>query len=193
MSSAEETAQWFVDVWADEVRGRVRDVREDRKRFDDLDHAYERGEWTITERDLLTRGQQLWVAQHHLVWATNQLEQWVRRLARERGKPEAEPDPVLTALRDALEHLDDAVLDEDIASAGPGKGNRALRRLPGSQLYIGTFGSHRMFGLVDPEDIERRALAIVTTADRLEQQAEDYVHDLMARGEWPPGDGDVDE
>ncbi|WP_324273759.1 hypothetical protein [Blastococcus brunescens] len=139
------------------------------------------------------RGQRLWVAQHHLVWATNQLEQWVRRLAREQGGPEPEPDPVLTALRDALEHLDDAVLDEDIASAGPGKGNRALRKLPESQLYIGTFGSHRMFGLVDPEDIERRALAIVTTADRLEQQAEDYVHDLMARGDWPPRDGDIDE
>ncbi|WP_324273760.1 hypothetical protein [Blastococcus brunescens] len=43
MSSAEEAAQWFVDVWADEVRARVRDVREDRKRFDDLDRAYERG------------------------------------------------------------------------------------------------------------------------------------------------------
>ena len=50
-----------------------------------------------------------------------------------------------------------------------------------------------MFGLVDPEDIERRALAIATTADRLEQQAEDHVHDLMARGEWPPRDGDIDE
>jgi hypothetical protein len=193
VDAAGDTAQWFVDVWADEVRGRVREVKAGRKRFEELDRAYEHGEWTLTEHDLLVRGQRLWAAQHHLVWAANQLEQWVRRLAREQGLPEPTPDPVLTALRDALEHLDDAVLDEDTAAAGPGKGNRSLRKLPGGQLFIGVFGSQRLFGLVDPDDIERRALAIVTTADRADQGAEDYVHDLMARGEWPPWDHEVDE
>ncbi len=194
MSAAEETAQWFVDVWAGEVRGQVRAVQAARTRFDDLDRAYERGEWTLTEHDLLREGQRLWAAQHHLVWAGNQLEQWVRRLAREQGVEEPAPDPVLTALRDALEHLDDAVLDDDTASAGPGKGNRSLRKLPGGQLFLGVFGSRRMFGLVDPDDIERRALAVVNTADRLDQAAEAYVYDLMVRGEpLDFGDPELDE
>ena len=55
------------------------------------------------------------------------------------------------------------------------------------------FGSQRLFGLLDPNDVERRALAIATTADRADQEAEDYVHDLMARGEWPPWEPAVDE
>ncbi|MCZ2818015.1 hypothetical protein [Modestobacter sp. VKM Ac-2984] len=186
MTSAQESAQWFVDLWADEVRSLVHDVRADRQRLDELDRAYERGEWTITEHDLMACGRRLWARQHHLVWAANQLERWVRRLAKEQGQPEIPADPELTALRDALEHLDDAVLDDDTASAGPGRNNRSLRKLPGGQLYIGAFGASRLFGLVDPADLERRALAIVTTADRLEQEAADYAHDLMARGEWPP-------
>lgn len=193
MRPAEEGAQWFVDVWAEEVRRLVHDVRADRHRLDELDRAYERGEWAISEHDLMARGQRLWARQHHLVWAANQLEQWLRRLAKEQGQPEIPADPVLTALRDALEHLDDAVLDEDTASAGPGRGNRSLRKLPGEQLYIGAFGTSRLFGLVDPADLERRALALVTTADRLDQEAEDYAHDLMARGEWPPWEEDIEE
>jgi hypothetical protein len=60
-------------------------------------------------------------------------------------------------------------------------------------LFIGVFGTQRLFGLVDPDDIERRALAIVTTADRLDQDAEDYVHDLMVRGEWSWREHEDDE
>lgn len=186
MSAAERGAQFFVDVWADDVRRRVREVRAAREQYDQMDRAYERGEWTLTEHDLERLGQRLWAAQHHLVWATNQLEQWVRRLAKEQGTTEPDPDPVLTALRDALEHLDDADLDEDTASAGEGKRNRSLRKLPGGQLFIGSVGSHRLFGLVDPQDIERRALAITTTADREDQAVEDWVQEQIVRGEWPP-------
>jgi hypothetical protein len=47
-----------------------------------------------------------------------------------------------------------------------------------AKLYVGGFGSQRLFGLVDLEDIERRAWVIVTTADRLEQEVEDHVHDV---------------
>lgn len=74
MSAAERGGQFFVDVWADDVRRRVREVRATREQYDQMNRAFERGESTLTEQDLKGLGQRLWAAQHHLVWATNQLE-----------------------------------------------------------------------------------------------------------------------
>jgi hypothetical protein len=74
-------------VWADDVRRRVSDVRAAREQYDQMDRADERAEWTLTEHDLERLVQRLWAAQHHLVWATNQLEQWVRRPATNRAPP----------------------------------------------------------------------------------------------------------
>jgi len=39
-----------------------------------------------------------------------------------------------------------------------------------------------LFDLIDSEEIEQRAW---TSTDRLEQEAEDYVADRRAHGEWP--------
>ena len=59
-------------------------------------------------------------------------------------------------------------------------------------LRIGmTADPRRLFDLLDSEEVERRALAVVTTADRLEAEGEAWAQELMARGEWPP-DEDVE-
>jgi hypothetical protein len=42
-----------------------------------------------------------------------------------------------------------------------------------------------MFDLVDDADLERRALAITTTSDRLMVEAEAFVDWLRSNGEWP--------
>jgi hypothetical protein len=50
-----------------------------------------------------------------------------------------------------------------------------------------------LFGLVDPVDMERRALTMVTTADRLEQEAEDSRTTSWLGAGWPPWASDISE
>ncbi len=99
---------------------------------------------------------------------------------------------MLADLRNALEHLDEAELDGYVASAGEHpRRNRSLRNLPDAQLRIGmTADPRRLFDLLDSDEVEQRALAVVTTADRLEAEGEAWAQELMARGEWPPTGGE---
>lgn len=117
--------------------------------------------------------------------SAHQLERWSRRLAAEKGDFANPPDQVLTALRNSLEHLDEADLDDD-AHATPSpdsKGNRSLRALPGSRLLIGTRGA-LLFELVDPAVIEQRAAAIVdATEDDLMSEADAWVAEIGLTGE----------
>ncbi|SEP29678.1 hypothetical protein [Trujillonella endophytica] len=197
MSAAEETAEALVDVWVEEVRRLVPEVQAVREKYDRDSRAMDRNDsWPpLTEEDMFANWRRLWAAQHHLVWAAYQLERWVARLARERRQKKPKPDPVLADLRNALEHLDEADLDEftAMATSNPAR-TTSLRKLPGGQLLIGTGGNpRRLFNLIDSAEIEERAWAVTTSTDRLEQEGEDYAHDLMARGEWPPWEPDDEE
>lgn len=129
------------------------------------------------------------------MWAAHQLERWVRRLALERHIAAPELDPVLADVRNALEHLDEAELGEFTAIAGDHpRRNRSLRNLPGGQLFIGTSRHpRRLFDLIDSAEIERRAFAVTTTAYRLDDEAEDYVRDVVSRGEGPPGSAEGED
>jgi hypothetical protein len=199
VSAAEATAQSLIDVWASEVRRLVPEVRALRQQYDlhlqrveeDVRRLNEGkgGDWSLGEHYTYATWRRFWAAQHHLVWAAHQLERWVRRLARERGTPEPEPDPLLPVLRNALEHLDEAELDGYlVASAGDHpRRNRALRNLPDARLHIGmTADPRRLFDLLDSDEVERRALGVVTTADRLAAEAAAWAEELTARGEWSP-------
>lgn len=146
-------------------------------------------EWSPTELDLHESFRRLWAAQHHLVWAAHQLERWQRRLAREREEPERPRDPVLDDLRNALEHLDEAVLeDPNAALAGDDpRLNRSLRRLPQCQLPIASSG-RLMFQVLDVADIERRVWAIATAADRAMTEVEDWIAEHGLPGPEPEDD-----
>lgn len=87
----------FVDIWADEVRRLVPEVKRLRAQHDRLDDRGDEG--APTDYDFYDSFRRLWAAQHHLVWAANQLERWTRRLAQERREPEPVPDALLTDLR----------------------------------------------------------------------------------------------
>lgn len=185
MSDAEETAQALVDVWADEVRRLVPEVRAVREKYGRDSRAMDRGDtWPpLTEHDMFANWRRLWAAQHHLVWAAHQLERWVARLAREQRRKVPKADPVLGDLRNALEHLDEADLSVATATAtsNPAR-TKSLRKLPGGQLLIGTGGQpRRLFDLIDSAEIEQRAWAITTSTDRLEEEAEAWAEDLMSR------------
>lgn len=192
MAETDLGSEIFVDIWAEEVRRRVPAVTELRKKHTRDLRAADYGEdWSPTENDLSENFRRLWAAQHHLVWAAHQLERWAKRWSIERGESPADPDPVLADLRNALEHLDEATIDEEQATATAGdnhRRNRSLRRLPGAQLFIGTSNS-LLLGLIDSADLERRALSIVTTTDQLMEEAEAWV----AEYGWSLPDEDEDE
>ena len=110
----------------------------------------------------------LWVAQHQVVWSAHQLESWSRRLAVERGDAPSPRDQVLADLRNALEHLDEAVFeDEAHCAAGPDRRNRSLHALPRGELFLGPdlHGGSKLFGLIDPADLDQRALAVIEAAE----------------------------
>jgi hypothetical protein len=171
---SEQSCEMFVQIWAEEVTRQVKHVRRRRDKATEDLRAAEYGEdWSPTDHDLHRNFRALWPAQHQLVWAAYQLERWRRRLAMERNEPPPALDPVLANLRHALEHLDEADLDDELYAEAGATRNRSLRALPDSRLLIGTHG-RLLFGLVDPDDVERRALLIVDAIEISEMnEAED--------------------
>ena len=124
------------------------------------------------ELDLARNARQQWADEQALVWAAHQLERWSRRLAMERGEDPMPRDKVLADLRNALEHLDEA--DFDGGAAVPGEGSRSLAALPGARLSI-RLGGRLAFGLIEVDELERRALALVDAVEEeLMQEAADW-------------------
>ena len=80
-------------------------------------------------------------------------------MARERDETVPLRDAMLANVRNALEHLDEAALDdESVAAAGNDpKANRSLRQLPGACLRIGDAGGPLLFELVDPEECDENS------------------------------------
>jgi hypothetical protein len=113
-----------------------------------------------------------------LVWAAYQVERWAQRLAEERGDDPPPRDEVLANVRNALEHLDEAEFEGSHAVPGL-SGNRSLRKLPGERLPLFAGYNGLAFGLIDPGELERRALGVVATIeDELMERAADWWADM---------------
>lgn len=152
----------------------VERVRQIRRKTDADDRAFEYMEdWSPTQLDLEKNFRAQWAEEQTLVWAAHQVERWTRRLAQERGVQPPPRDQVLADLRNTLEHLDEAEFEDNHAVPGD-KGNRSLRALPNARLAIET-GDRRAFGLIDVDELERRALAVVgAVEDELMEEAADW-------------------
>ena|SRR5690242_707989 len=174
-----ETSQVFVQMWAEAVARQVEQVCEVRRKVAADGRAYERNEdYSPTNEDIVHNFRTEWAEEHTLIWAAYQLERWAQRLARERQEQPPPSDPVLAPLRNALEHLDDAEFEGGEAVPGPGDKNWSLRKLPDSRLLIAT-GQNRAFGLIDVDELEERALAVVRDAEeRLIDEAESWWLDM---------------
>ncbi|MEU7015906.1 hypothetical protein [Streptomyces sp. NPDC046385] len=101
-----------------------------------------------------------------LVWSAYQLERWRKRLAQERGRESPPPDKVLSQVCNALERLDEAEFQEGgfaVAREERGNSGRSLRELPGGGLSL--YAGGKLYGLVDAEEIEKRALNVVSTIE----------------------------
>ncbi|MGW2918183.1 hypothetical protein ACWDBF_09990 [Streptomyces angustmyceticus] len=182
--NAQHTAQEFVQRWAEAVLRQAARTREVRKKSAEDDRAHERGEepgldsWTLTANH-----RELWTEEHMLVWAAHQLERWRARLAKERGETAPQENEALKDARDALEHLDEAALGMDAATPPEGakKQNqgRALRKLPGQAMSLNV-GGDKLFEVLDPEVIDREALAVVASIEaELNDWAVDHYAELM--------------
>jgi hypothetical protein len=131
-----------------------------------------------TGLDLARISRAQWAEEQTLVWAGHQVERWARRLAEERGDEPPPRDQVLANLRNALEHLDDAEFEG--GNAAPGDRSWSLKALPNSRLAIET-GHHLAFGLIDVDELERRALAVVgTVEDELMRETADWWADMSS-------------
>lgn len=157
MSEAEEACVTFVRAWAESALRQIDRVREVRQQAARLNRQLDR-EWDASlEKALEPLWRQNWTEEHSLVWALHQLERWASRLARERGVEPTAHNAELRDLRNALEHLDEAVLNKGhLAEAGDDpKTNRSMRRVAGGNISIATGG--KLFGRLDLGDLETTA------------------------------------
>jgi hypothetical protein len=133
-------------------------------------------DWSPTEDDLERSFRQMWAANATVVWTGYQAQRWLARLAREIDEPvplEIEP---LKVLRNALEHLDTALFDEDgVATADPtDKGAWSLRAL-GALPVQSWAPDGPLFALVDVGALQRLSGEILGRLGALmDAIAEDY-------------------
>ncbi|GAQ59350.1 hypothetical protein a10_09252 [Streptomyces acidiscabies] len=116
-----------------------------------------------------------------LVWSAYQLERWRARLAKERGEEPPPESQRLKDARDALEHLDEARLEEDGARPPADKGiqGKALRKLP-EQFLRFSLGNSKLFEVLDPNKLDEEALEVVASIEKeLEAQVLAAYEDLL--------------
>jgi hypothetical protein len=182
-SDDEKLCKTFVQMWAEAMIRQVKRVKQLRIKAAKDGRSFERMEdWSPTTEDLAENSRAQWAEEQTLVWAAHQLARWAKRLAEERCQDLPEPDEVLSNLRNALEHLDEAEFTDEasfVKGAVPGEGskNRSLRALPSSRLSISTpegLGPPA-FGLIAVEELEQRAEAYVRRIeDEMMAEAESW-------------------
>jgi hypothetical protein len=127
----DDDVKLFVLVWAEAVLRQLERVRAQREKSSiDLYNNERRDPLGPSDEVLYRNFRAQSVEEHMLVWAAYQLERWTRRFATDRGEPVPEADPVLAAVRNTLEHLDEADFEKSHAVPGSLGRNTSLRSLP---------------------------------------------------------------
>lgn len=177
-------ARMFTQRWADGTLRQAARLREALRRATNLDWMYERmKDPTLTEWDIAEKVDEVWVEQHLLMVSAQQFEKWARRMAEARGEVRPEEDRLMRLLRNSLEHLDEAELNDSEALPGP-SGNRSLRDLPGSRLPLGvTLGTDKIMvcDLVELDEIENNCRQLANAIlDEIERPAIDaYINQMI--------------
>lgn len=124
----------FTQRWAEATLRQATRLRYALQRASSLDRAYERmGDPTLAELDIAAKIDEVWTEQHILMVSARQFEKWAKRMAAACAEVRPEEGRLMRLLRNSLEHLDEAELNELEALSGP-SGNRSLRDLPGGRL-----------------------------------------------------------
>jgi hypothetical protein len=161
-----DDVMFFVHGWTEAVLRQLERVKEQREKSRiDLRNNERMEEWSPPDEVLYRNFGVQWVEEHMLLWAAYQLERWTRRLATERGEPQPVPDPALAAVRNALEHLDEANFEDGYAVPGRLGRNTSLRSLPGASLAIALGGGGLFVNSIKMDEIEKRAEAALDMAN----------------------------
>lgn len=177
-SPAGDHALLFARTWAERLADElplaiatseqlVRDSR-DSERMED---------WSPSADDLERSFRRMWAANATVVWTGYQAQRWLARLAREIGEPKPAEVESLKVLRNALEHLDTALFDEDgMATADPAdRAAWSLRKL-GAVPVQSWAADGPLFALVDVDSLQRLSGEITARLDALiDAIVEDYV------------------
>jgi hypothetical protein len=190
MNEAEYEAAGLVETWAEAV---LRQVGSYRNAWSLLNQAWDHFDradngWSPAADERSRAFRTLWAEAHLLVWSARQLEVWVVRLAKERAELAPAEDPWLKTLRDALEHLNEAKfrngqavpgrLALDTVAAGRKWTKplwKALLALPERSLETCVVDDGRLFGLVEPERLEKAAYEAL---ERIESERLDYAAEM---------------
>lgn len=165
--------------WAGAVREQLHNVKKRVANYIDVEIMYERMDGDVTMDQLAASWQAAWAAEALLVICADNLERWVKRLYRERGREPAPAHPQLRALRNAIEHMDESEFEDDewIARAAGSKQNRGLGSLPDASLSIAVGSRGAVFGLISHDDLQGIVDALIS---ELDQEIDDYARDMYA-------------
>lgn len=178
-----EEVRSFARRWAEGTLRQAARYREAYRHAYALDDCWERLDSdTLTWDDVVEASETAWVEGHLLVVAAHQMNTWRRRMLTERGTLEPQSSPGLADLRNALEHMDQALFvdGEPVRDPAINRKNWALDKLARSPaLYL---QSKRMYllGLLDVDDLETVAREIAgDIVDEIEAPAIDAYVDLL--------------
>jgi len=165
--------------WADATYELLVQSRDRRRRHRNLDSMYERMDgdgvtWGAVEEAL----RRVWSTDCLLILSASNLESWVRKLYRARRRRVPESLPNLKQLRNAIEHLDEAELDEEswTASARTKSSEKhGIGSLPNQSLALGITGDGKLFGVITHNELETLVHSLLRElADELDDYAQSW-------------------
>jgi hypothetical protein len=165
-------------AWAEQTAEQLRTAQNCRRRYEAVESTYERmdhdGEIT---RDVVSSAfRALWTSEALLITSASNLDRWMSKLYRARNRRPRTDVEHLRTLRNALEHLHEANIDDDnwIATARTPTAERSgIGALPDARLSIGLEG-----GVITHDDLTALVRSLL---DELDAELRDYAADWI---EW---------
>lgn len=177
-SDGEDVVLSLAVSWAGAVREQLHNVKKRVANYINVENMYERMDGDITMDHLAASWQAAWTAEALLVISADNLERWVKRLYKERGREPVPAHPQLRSLRNAIEHMDESDFEDDewVARAAGSKQKRGLGSLPDASLPIDVGSRDSVFGLISHDDLQSIVDSLI---HELEQELDDYATDMF--------------
>jgi hypothetical protein len=164
--------------WADATFEMLELSRKRRSDYRSISRTYDRMDGDAVDLAMLHRAiREVWSTDCLLILSASNLEAWIRKLYRARRRKLPEPLKHLKQLRNAIEHLDDANIDEETwtATARLQQSKKSgIGALPNQELAIGISGDGLLFGILSHDDLEGLVRGLLS---ELSQELDDYAQD----------------
>lgn len=120
-----------------------------------------------------------WTTECLLILSAAQLETWIAKLYRVRERKAPKPIPALSALRNAIEHLEESMFDEEEFVARP-KNPMARKRgvgaLPGGELSLYVSDDEKLLGVITPDELDALARGLL---EELAREDDEWMADII--------------